>query len=88
MDPLCITASIVTLLGTTRLVGKGLGKLIRICGVPNVLSALNNEVLDLEILVVNHRESLSLASLCLQSIGRSYRAGSTVQRFIDATYEP
>ncbi|KAL8992840.1 MAG: hypothetical protein Q9169_006800 [Polycauliona sp. 2 TL-2023] len=51
MDPLSISASVVTLLGVADGVSRGLRKLIRLPGVPDLILALNNEVSDLQLLL-------------------------------------
>lgn len=44
MDPLSITASVVTLIGATKATGKGLQRLWELPNAPEHLSALKNEV--------------------------------------------
>ena len=51
MDPLSITAAIVTLLSTGSTVDKALKRVIGLKDAPNVLLALNNEVADLRLLI-------------------------------------
>jgi hypothetical protein len=47
MDPLAISASLLTLLGSGGQIGKGLGKLIVLRNAPDAFLALNKEVADL-----------------------------------------
>ena len=47
MDPLSATASILTIVGTAGVIGKGLSKIIALRRAPDILLALNNEVADL-----------------------------------------
>ncbi len=47
MDPLAISASLLTLLGTGGQIGKGLRKLIVLRNAPDAFLALKNEVADL-----------------------------------------
>ncbi|KAL8694797.1 MAG: hypothetical protein Q9224_003507 [Gallowayella concinna] len=51
MDPLSISASVVTLLGVAEGVSRGLRKLLKLRGVPDLVLALNNEVSDLQLLL-------------------------------------
>ena len=57
MDPLSITASVLTLLAAANKVAKGLDKLASIKGAPAAILALNNEVSDLR-LVLGEAEPL------------------------------
>lgn len=57
MDPLSITASVLTLLTAANKVAKGLDKLASIKGVPAAVLALNNELSDLR-LVLTEAEPL------------------------------
>lgn len=51
MDPLSISASVVALLGAADGVSRGLRKLLKLRGVPDLILALNNEVSDLQLLL-------------------------------------
>ena len=51
MDPLSITASVLTLLAAANQVAKGLDKLASIKGAPAAVLALNNEVSDLRLVL-------------------------------------
>ena len=51
MDPLSITVSILTVLGTTGSIGKAIKKLVMLRGVPDALLALNNEVSDFHLIM-------------------------------------
>ena len=48
MDPLSITASILTVVGAGSTIGKGLKKIISARRLPDILLQLNNEVTDLQ----------------------------------------
>ncbi|KAL8674119.1 MAG: hypothetical protein Q9168_001456 [Polycauliona sp. 1 TL-2023] len=67
MDPLSISASVVALLGAADGVSRGLRKLLRLRGVPDLILALNNEVSDLQLLLnevgILVKEARSLHSL-------------------------
>ena len=52
MDPLSITASVLTLLAAANSVAKGLNKLASIRGAPAAVLALNNEVSDLRLVLI------------------------------------
>lgn len=56
MDPLSITASILTILGAGGQVAKGIAKIRALKYAPDILLALNNEIADIQYLVqdVNH----------------------------------
>lgn len=51
MDPLSITVSILTILGTGGQVAKGVGKIRALKDAPNILLAMNNEIADVHCLV-------------------------------------
>lgn len=51
MDPLSISASVVALLGAADGVSRGLRKLLKLRGVPDLILALNNELSDLQLLL-------------------------------------
>ena len=51
MDPLSITASLITVLGTGGAVTKGLGMILNLKNAPNILLQLNNEVSDLTLVI-------------------------------------
>ena len=51
MDPLSLVVGILTLLEAGATIGKGLEKIIALRKAPDVLLALNNEVVDLQIVV-------------------------------------
>ena len=51
MDPLSITASIITLLGTGGIIAKGFRKVRGLKNAPSILLQLNNEVSELTLLV-------------------------------------
>lgn len=50
MDPLSITATVITVLGALQNAGTGLHKLLQLRAVPAVVLALNNEISDLQLL--------------------------------------
>ncbi|KAL9579460.1 MAG: hypothetical protein Q9212_005094 [Teloschistes hypoglaucus] len=50
-EPIGIAASVVTLVKTSRIVANGISKLLALKHAPDVLLALNNEVIDLEYLI-------------------------------------
>jgi hypothetical protein len=56
MDPLSITASILTILGAGGQVAKGIAKIRALKYAPDILLALNNEIANIQYLVqdVNH----------------------------------
>lgn len=51
-EPIGIAASVVTLVKTSRMVASEKSKLLALKHAPDVLLALNNEVVDLEYLIV------------------------------------
>ena len=51
MDPLSVTASIIALVGAAGDIGKGLKKVLRLRHAPDILLALNNEVVDLQCVI-------------------------------------
>jgi hypothetical protein len=51
MDPLSITASILTILGAGGQVAKGIAKIRALKYAPDILLALNNEIADIQYLV-------------------------------------
>lgn len=62
-EPISIAASVVTLVKTSRMVGSGITKLLALKHAPDILLALNNEVVDLEYLVVSGSLPLSKSSV-------------------------
>ena len=52
MDPLSLTASILTVLGVSGQAAKALKKLASLKGAPTVVLRLNNELSDLHLLTV------------------------------------
>ncbi|KAF7510833.1 hypothetical protein GJ744_005933 [Endocarpon pusillum] len=59
MDPLSITASILTILGAAGQVKKGLERLQSLKSAPQELCALTNEIADLQVVLNNFSECLS-----------------------------
>lgn len=51
MDPVSISASVVTLIGAANTASHGLRKLLRLRGAPDIILSLNNEVSDLQLLL-------------------------------------
>ena len=69
MDPLSISVSILTILGSTGSVGKAVKKLVGLRSVPDALLALNNEISDFHLIVSKidallqlHRDATSTSS--------------------------
>ncbi|KAL9583312.1 MAG: hypothetical protein Q9203_005130 [Teloschistes exilis] len=52
-DPISIAASVVTLVKTSRMVGSGITKLLALKHAPDILLALNNEVVDLQYTIID-----------------------------------
>ncbi|KAL8658969.1 MAG: hypothetical protein Q9202_007349 [Teloschistes flavicans] len=52
-EPIGIAASVVTLVKTSRMIGNGIAKLLALKHAPDVLLALNNEVVDLEYVIID-----------------------------------
>lgn len=52
-EPIGIAASVVTLVKTSRMIGNGISKLLALKHAPDVLLALNNDVVDLEYVIVS-----------------------------------
>ncbi|KAI0415282.1 ankyrin [Xylaria grammica] len=63
MDPLSLTASVITVVGVADAAGRGLKKLIALRGASDAILALNNEISDLrltlESLILSFRRSVS-----------------------------
>lgn len=49
MDPLSLTASVITVVGVADAAGRGLKKLIALRGASDAILALNNEISDLRL---------------------------------------
>lgn len=74
MDPLSVTASILAVIGTAGVVGKGLTKIVALRHAPDILLGLKNEVADLycvvqgvDHLIRQHTETaraIPIANLC------------------------
>ncbi len=58
MDPLSLTASIITVVGMGSAVGRGLKKILSAKNLPDVILQLNNEVVDLEYVIQDVHELL------------------------------
>ena len=84
MDPLSLTASILTIVGVAGAVGNGFSKLIGLRHAPGILLALNNEVADLYCVVqaVDHllrEHSETIHTAAITNLCRSLeRAQSTL----------
>lgn len=77
MDPLSITASIITLLGTAEVASKSLKRITSLKGAPALVFALNNEVSEL-------RLTLKEIEVIL-----SYKANSTpIKKYLDSGAHP
>jgi hypothetical protein len=77
MDPLSVTASILTLLGTAEVASKGLKKFMSLKGAPALVFALNNEVSEL-------RLTLKEIEVIL-----GYKANSTsMKKYLDSGVHP
>ena len=80
MDPLSITASVLTLLTAANQVAKGLDKLASIKGAPAAVLALNNELSDLRLVLAEAEPLLQKYAYTAVS---STAGDRTLQRSID-----
>ena len=67
MDPLSLTVSILTILGTGGIIAKGFGKVRGLKDAPAIVFQLNNEVSDLTLLVRAVDEAYRLHGLAMTS---------------------
>lgn len=58
-EAFAVAASVITLVNTSRKVVEGIAKLVELRHAPEILLALNNEVLDLQCLLVSYPASSS-----------------------------
>ncbi|CAO2649605.1 Nn.00g069900.m01.CDS01 [Neocucurbitaria sp. VM-36] len=77
MDPLSITASIITVIGTAEVAAKSLSKIMRLKGVPDLVCALNNEVSELRLTL---RE--------LEAILSGKITNASIRKYIDSGVQP
>ena len=71
MDPLSVTASIVSIIAVLQAVGSGLQKINSLRGVPDVVLALNNEVSDLQV-ILQEADKILLDQGQLTTIGKQW----------------